>query len=284
MKFGIDLSEFQPSVQYEKCVKSGVEWVIIRAGYGREENQKDSCFDKHYNGFKDLVPVGAYQYSYAKDADGARKEAAVMLKWCKGKKLEIPLFLDLEESSVFNTGKANVMSIAKAWCEAIKAAGYRAGIYANTNWFNHVLEKSAFDYVWVADWGNTQPVCDVWQFGGGTVNYKRDRHVEGVGICDQNYMVKNVISKANDEVKKDDDEIKKEVRNCVVTLIYLQNGSTGREVKSLQILLNGYGFNCGTADGIFGPKTEAAVRAFQKGRCGVDGIVGPTTWGKLLRG
>ena len=286
MRFGIDLSEFQPNVEYEKCVKSGgVEWVIIRAGYGREDSQKDSCFEKHYAGFSGLVPIGAYQYSYAKDADGAEKEASVMLKWCAGKKLEIPLFLDMEESSVFNTGKQNVMKIALAWCDAIKAAGYRCGVYANTNWFNNVLDKGQFDYVWCADWGSKKPICDIWQFGGGTVNYVRDRHVSGVGICDQNFMVNDVIKKSNDEIKAPNDEIKKEVRKGMVTLTYLQEGSVGREVKSLQILLNGFGFNAGAVDGIYGQNTKAGVLRAQKAfKVSQDGIVGPITWGKLLRG
>lgn len=286
MKFGIDLSEFQPAVDYEKCVKSGVEWVILRAGYGRESNQKDSCFEDHYAGFHGMVPLGAYQYSYANDTDGAKKEAAVMLRWVKGKDLQIPLFLDMEESSVFSTGKTNVMAIAKTWCAAIKAAGYRAGVYANTNWFNNVLDKTAFDFVWCADWGSKQPDhCDIWQFGGGSANYLRDRHVPGVGICDQNYMIFDVINKSNDEVKVPNDDVKKEARKGMVTLTYLQEGAVGREVKSLQILLNGYGFNVGDVDGIFGPRTKAGVMAAQKAfKIGVDGIAGPITWGKLLRG
>ena len=64
----------------------------------------------------------------------------------------------------------------------------------------------------------------------------------------------------------------------------LQLGSEGEIVRALQMLLNGRGFPC-TADGIFGKKTLAAVRAFQarKGLT-VDGIVGSATWGKLLNG
>lgn len=54
-------------------------------------------------------------------------------------------------------------------------------------------------------------------------------------------------------------------------------GSKGEDVKTLQKALNL------TADGIFGPKTEAAVKSFQtKNGLGADGIVGPKTWAKLL--
>jgi len=63
----------------------------------------------------------------------------------------------------------------------------------------------------------------------------------------------------------------------------LRNGSKGTQVKVLQFLLNENGFDCGTADGIWGKKTLAAVKAYQKAKgLEVDGICGKATWGKLL--
>ena len=61
----------------------------------------------------------------------------------------------------------------------------------------------------------------------------------------------------------------------------LKKGSKGDAVKALQIFLNLNGYQCGSADGIYGSKTETAVRAFQKAHpeCGTaDGIVGVKTW------
>ena len=63
----------------------------------------------------------------------------------------------------------------------------------------------------------------------------------------------------------------------------LKNGSKGDDVKALQTLLNGYGYSCGKADGIFGSNTEKAVKAFQKAqKLTADGIAGKNTWSKLL--
>ncbi|WP_096436468.1 peptidoglycan-binding protein [Alteribacter populi] len=64
----------------------------------------------------------------------------------------------------------------------------------------------------------------------------------------------------------------------------VRRGSRGADVRYVQQRLNTLGFNVGTADGIFGPKTEAGVKAFQKARgIGVDGIVGPQTYGELAK-
>lgn len=62
----------------------------------------------------------------------------------------------------------------------------------------------------------------------------------------------------------------------------LRQGMKGEPVRALQSRLNQLGFNAGTADGDFGPKTTAAVKAFQKARgLAADGVVGPKTWDKL---
>lgn len=58
----------------------------------------------------------------------------------------------------------------------------------------------------------------------------------------------------------------------------LRRGSKGADVTKLQTALNALGYDCGTADGIFGAKTEAAVRAFQADNgLVVDGIAGKAT-------
>jgi peptidoglycan hydrolase-like protein with peptidoglycan-binding domain len=63
---------------------------------------------------------------------------------------------------------------------------------------------------------------------------------------------------------------------------WIQKGSKGDEVLDVQNRLKERGFDPGPIDGIFGSKTETAVRAFQeKHNLQVDGIVGPETGGAL---
>ena len=60
-------------------------------------------------------------------------------------------------------------------------------------------------------------------------------------------------------------------------------GSQGSDVKRLQEILSGGGYNVGPIDGIFGHQTVAAVKSFQltKGLL-ADGVVGPQTWAALF--
>lgn len=63
----------------------------------------------------------------------------------------------------------------------------------------------------------------------------------------------------------------------------LKKGSRGEQVKALQILLNGRGYSCGSIDGNFGLKTDAALRKYQKAKgLTADGIAGKKTMAKLL--
>ena len=62
----------------------------------------------------------------------------------------------------------------------------------------------------------------------------------------------------------------------------LRYGDRGTAVREAQQALLRSGFNPGPADGVFGPKTQAAVKAFQKARgLAVDGLIGPKTLASL---
>ena len=122
-------------------------------------------------------------------------------------------------------------------------------------------------YVYTIE-GNTSDAYGVVENGGCVCNkrYARNYHrIYGYGR------------------PKYDDEPKKE--GFKVNMKTLKKGSKEAQVKTLQALLIGYGFSCGSSgvDGSFGPATDKAVRAYQKAKgLSVDGSVGPKTWAKLL--
>lgn len=195
--FGVDISSWQRGVNYHEAVKTGkVEFALLRAGFGKNvKTGKDNMFDEHYEGFvRENIPVGAYQYSYAKSPEDAVREAEAFLGWIAGKELDLPCFLDMEEASVAALGKKTCTEIALSWCARVRSAGYTAGIYTNPNWLEHYLDADTIgkEYrIWCASWGTKKPEYEglvMWQFGGQT-NLLRERTVPGIGdVVDQNYF------------------------------------------------------------------------------------------------
>ena len=153
---GIDVSNHQGTVNWSHVKADGVEFAIIRAGYGKQASQKDTQFENNYAGCKSNgVPVGVYWYSYATTPDEARKEAAVCLSVIKGKTFEYPVYFDIEEPSVLAKGKAACTAIAKAFLETVEKAGYFMGIYSSKSHLESCFtEELRTRYaVWVAHYG-----------------------------------------------------------------------------------------------------------------------------------
>lgn len=85
------------------------------------------------------------------------------------------------------------------------------------------------------------------------------------------------------ELKNDEQNFKSEDHSWKPKTIGMSNAYS-TDCVVLQSLLNAHHFACGSADGFYGPKTQAAVNAAQKYYgLTVDGICGQKTWEKLLK-
>lgn len=155
MMNGIDVSKHNGSIDWKNVKAQGIDFAIIRAGYGRFDNQKDERFEEYYRlAKKEGIKLGAYLYSYAKSVAEAEKEAEIFIKWLKGKQFEMPVFYDVEEKSQSLKGKKFVSDIVKAFCQKLERAGYYVGIYASKYWLENYIDdecKQKYD-VWVAQW------------------------------------------------------------------------------------------------------------------------------------
>lgn len=184
MTKGIDVSVYQSNIDY---ANTGVDFAIIRAGYGRLSSQKDKLFEQHYKGFKNAkIPVGAYWYSYAMSEDEAKLEAKACIEVLKGKQYEYPIYYDVEEQKQYNLGKAKVTAIIKAFCTELEKAGYWVGIYTNTNWYNNVIDSSIKGRyaLWIAHWNAAKPgITDSY----GLWQYKVGDQKGVTGDCDLDY-------------------------------------------------------------------------------------------------
>lgn len=262
----IDVSYCQTEVDYNKVKNSGIDAVIIRAGFGKETYQKDSEFETHYrNAKKAGLAVGVYWYSYAYSVAEAKQEAKVCLACIKGKTLELPVYYDLEESGQTRLGMSALTNIAIAFCDAIKSGGYRAGVYSNLNWLNNHLdyEKLRSKYsIWLAQWSSSpSKSCDIWQ------NADNGR-ISGIsGNVDTDVIINKNIIKSKSEVKE---EMIKYGSHNTATLAFKKQLITLYNMKIIKTKVdNSNGFGDGTL--------KAVKEAQRAGKITANGIVDEPT-------
>ena len=179
---GIDISYHNGEIDFSK-VKSQVDFIIIRSGYGtKTTDSKEVKFDIYYEeAKKNNIPVGTYWYCYATTTEEALLEAKTFLNKVKGKKFEYPIFYDIEERKILNQGKENVSKIAKTFLEEVEKNGYLVGIYSSASFLENLFDDEIKEkyIIWVAQWGKNidKPKYngrwDIWQ-------YSSKGHIDGV--------------------------------------------------------------------------------------------------------
>lgn len=183
---GIDVSVWQGNnIDFAKVKNSGIDFVIIRAGYGN--GNKDKYFETNYSKAKTAgLHIGAYWYSYATSADGAKQEAQSCAKVLSGKQLDYPVYFDIEEKSQLSKGRDFCSSLITAFCTELENQGYYAGFYTSLSSLNSVVSdavKKRFT-VWVAQWASKcsySGAYGVWQ-------YSSKGSISGIsGNVDMNY-------------------------------------------------------------------------------------------------
>lgn len=174
---GIDVSVHNGNIDWQKVKNAGIQFAILRAGYGRELSQKDARFEENYRNAKAAgIPVGAYWYSYAMSEEEARLEADVFLSVISGKQFEMPVYFDLEEKKQFDLGRKKVSAIMRAFLEKVEKAGYFVGLYGSASSLTtHTADDIKSRYtIWLAHWTeqtNYSGAYGIWQYSSeGKVN------------------------------------------------------------------------------------------------------------------
>ena len=176
--FGIDVSTWNGTIDWNQVAKSGVSYAIIRCGYrgttlgGLVEDNKFATNIK--NATSAGIKVGVYFFTQAVSEAEAVEEASMCLSMVEGYKLSYPIFIDVENGS--GNARANGLSteartaIVKAFCKTISNSGYKAGIYANKNWLTNKLNTSELTSynIWLAQYSSaptyTATRYDLWQY------------------------------------------------------------------------------------------------------------------------
>lgn len=200
---GVDVSEFNGQVDYSVLSKSGIEFVIIRSGYGSDyPGQQDKYFEKNVRAAETAgIPWGVYHYSYAKSFAGGKSEASHVLRLLGDNIPPYGVWFDMEDETIL---KGDLVGAATGFCETIEAAGLYVGIYASANWWKKYLTSDTFDRwdKWVAQYNNTLQFgtpgknVGIWQY--------TDSLVIGGKKFDANYAYRDypAITQKKDDTNK----------------------------------------------------------------------------------
>ena len=201
MKKGIDVSSHQGTINWAE-VKNNIDFAIIRLGYGDDAiSQDDTKFFDNVNGcINNGIPFGVYIYSYATNL-GGNASIQSEINHCKRllsqvSKKPFCVYIDIEDDSTIKIGKTLLTDFALEFCKQITALGYKAGVYANQNWFRNYLNPNIISEqgysLWVAKYSSEEPKIncdyDIWQYSdSGRMSGINDNCV------DLNYMIKDII-------------------------------------------------------------------------------------------
>ncbi len=198
---GIDVSEHQGRINWEQ-VKDHVDFVMLRAGYGR--NNIDKQFIRNIEECNRLgIPVGIYWFSYAWNEEMARNEAKYVLEAIKGYRVDYPISFDLEYDTL-NYAKKNGVTIGKrlatdminAFCSTIEQAGYKAMNYANPDFINNKFYNNEVNYpLWLAWYGVSEDRAKA--YNPSMWQYSESGSIPGIGTnsVDMNYCYEDFLKK-----------------------------------------------------------------------------------------
>ena len=183
-RFGIDVSQYQGSIDWNSVKESGVEYAFIRVGargYVSGEIYEDETFLENLYGAKEAgIPVGVYFFSQSVSNEEALEEADYVLSVLNGYSLELPVVFDFElpadeQARTHDLNSNEIASQAQAFLERIRQGGYQPMLYLNSGLFP-IYEKAGLTEqwpIWYAEYGVSEPhQCgmDIWQYSeSGTI-------------------------------------------------------------------------------------------------------------------
>lgn len=169
--WGIDVSQWQGNINWSAVKQAGVDFAIVRAGYGRSASQEDPCFDVNVQNAKaNGINVGVYWYSYAKTVEDAKKEAEVCYSVIKDYSFEFPIYFDIEDPSQEYLSTATISAMVDAFCSTLEAKGYYVGVYSSAFFLSSKIYQNVRDKysIWVAHFGASSPAYGsaygIWQY------------------------------------------------------------------------------------------------------------------------
>lgn len=278
----IDVSSYQGLVDWVKVKAAGIQGAILKII--RKDMSPDKQFENNWAGCEKAgMPIaGVYNYSYANTVDKARSDAQKVVDTLAGRRAKV--WLDVEDACLKGLGQ-KLIDIILAYQAVIRAAGLDFGVYTGLSFYNDYIRPYASQIdcnFWIARYPSTsrkdvddmppvdkQPlvshIIEGWQWAStgrvpgisGNVDFNQwyGDILEPIPIGSSYPIPERLLKRTSPNMRGDD---VKWAQNHLVRLGFLPDDSE--------------------IDGIYGPKTEKAVRAAQKHYgIAVDGIVGANT-------
>ena len=314
---GVDISNWQPNINYKALKDAGVEIAIIKA---TEANYyKDPYMEKHYNGCKSVdIKVGFYHF-FRCNVD-AKTQAQYFVNYIQGKSYDVKLVLDIESTE--GQSKSTITNMARTFLEEVqRLTGTQPMIYTYTSFANSYLDSSLACYpVWIAQYSPLNPnpcsLCDSngwdgFQFASdgliansGYTNldineFKPSVYVNGQtvstsgGNVQSNNVNNGTIKYSNDvlELQKIlnskghglvEDGLYGSKTSSAVKCYTIELFDRGNLTKWVQDSLNKLGCDCGYADGYAEQPTMDGIARFQKAHSLGIGRLGSEDWDYLV--
>lgn len=178
---GIDVSKYQTGIDWAKVRASGIDFVIIRAGYrgwGTGALVEDPMLASHVQGARAAgIKIGLYFFTQAVNEQEAADEAGFVLSLIKkyGIPVSYPVYYDTENSDGGGAGRADHLdrgqrtANAVTFCQTIQSGGYTPGVYSYRSWLTGNLNFSSISRykIWVAHFASKLDFnykYDMWQY------------------------------------------------------------------------------------------------------------------------
>ena len=224
---GIDVSAWQGKIDWKTVADYGMGFAILRIT--EAGNVVDSQFENNLAGCnKYNIPVGVYKYSYAMTIAEIQREARKAVSTLNGRRIQFPVFLDLEYNNQRSLGSESIHKMADAFLEIVEAAGYKFAIYCNVDWYENVIcsHLKKYDF-WIARYPAND---DGWlqerlrpDFGVGW-QYSSKAKIPGIsGTVDRNVFYKDYSEETE---KKEETTVNKLQEHTKLGDYYANNGGT----------------------------------------------------------
>ena len=166
---GIDVSVHQEIIDWNAVAESGVQFVIVRAGYFASEGRQVFIPDNHYaqnilNAQESGLSVGAYIYLYNYTWEGMKEGLDSFHEYSAENRirLDLPVFLDVEDKDYFKAGSDELggydyrTALVRDGLKYLRSLGYESGFYTFLNWANKEFDagqlfRDGYAF-WLANW------------------------------------------------------------------------------------------------------------------------------------